>query len=70
MLSRIKETVGMALFAIGLGWILIVAGLDECSLPGAPILPLIIKIAVGLVATAAGAHLIRSREEGSNESAL
>lgn len=65
MLSRIKETVGMALFAIGLGWILLVAGLDECSLPGAPILPLITKIAVGLVATAAGAHLIRSREEGS-----
>ena len=60
MLSRIKETVGMVLFAAGLGWILIVAGLDECSLPGAPILPLIIKIAVGLVATAAGAHLIRS----------
>lgn len=70
MLSRIKETVGMVLFAAGLGWILIVAGLDECSLPGAPILPLIIKIAVGLAATAAGAHLIRSREEGSNESAL
>lgn len=77
MLSRIKEmaarhyeAVGMALFAIGLGWILIVAGLDECSLPGTPILPLVIKIAAGLVATAAGAYLIRSREEGSNESAL
>ena len=77
MLSRIKEmvarhyeAVGMVLFAIGLGWILIVAGLDECSLPGTPVLPLVIKIAVGLVATAAGTHLIKSREEGSNESAL
>lgn len=70
MVARHYEAAGMALFAIGLGWILIVAGLDECSLPGTPVLPLAIKIAIGLVTTAAGAHLIRSREEGSNESAL
>lgn len=70
MIARYYEAVGMALFAIGLGWVLIVAGLDECNLPGTSVLPLVIKIAFGLASTAAGTHLIKSREEGSNESAL
>lgn len=77
MLSRIRrliedhnESVGMTLFGIGLVWILFVAGADECSLPGTPLLPLVAKIALGLVAAAAGTKLIGSREEGSNENTL